>query len=471
MNRALSPEQAAIIEEGKKVLKSLENQRFSLTSELKCGIINIADAANEKDMISKKEYQIKKQMVLAVHITSDGHPRAVSYHNTKQLWYTWFDGKQKVYSKTEEGLFEKLFDLYHLTIKDHSIKGIFKLALEEKRATENCNEYTIERYEQDFKRYINDKFARKDIRKLTKSDLKKYTQELVNEIHPTKKAFFQYKSVLNIIFEYALEFDIIDVNPLLAIRNAPYYKSCESAKRQSEEKILSPEEIKLVQDTVRTYMGYKTYNGYFINGYAILFSIETGVRAGEIPALKWEDISTSAIHIHAQQLSKKGNGGKEYYYAPWTKNEKGISNGGRLFPLTNNLKALLNELKNLQDKLGIKSEFIFCHEDGEWIKTDAYETCLRRMLKSLNFPITNNHAFRMSLNSNVLIPLGIPVTDRANLLGHSVETNIKYYSFAGKDNLDDICNMLNNQVTKEENSNIISFNQIVANNNSFKNFC
>jgi len=65
------------------------------------------------------------------------------------------------------------------------------------------------------------------------------------------------------------------------------------------------------------------------------------------------------------------------------------------------------------------------------------------MLTSLNFPITNNHAFRMSLNSNVFIPLGIPVTDRARMLGHSVETNLRFYSYAGKDNIDDICNLLN----------------------------
>ena len=82
--------------------------------------------------------------------------------------------------------------------------------------------------------------------------------------------------------------------------------------------------------------------------------------------------------------------------------------------------------------------------DGEWIKTDAYETCLRRLCQSLNFKVTNNHAFRMSLNSNVLIPAGLPVTERARILGHSVETNLKYYSFAGKDSLADICELLNN---------------------------
>ena len=90
---------------------------------------------------------------------------------------------------------------------------------------------------------------------------------------------------------------------------------------------------------------------------------------------------------------------------------------------------------------------MFCHKNGEWIKTDAYETCLRRLMSGLGYNVTNNHSFRMSLNSNVFIgKYGLPATERARLLGHSVETNLRYYSFAGKDSLDDICAMLNGEI-------------------------
>ena len=124
----------------------------------------------------------------------------------------------------------------------------------------------------------------------------------------------------------------------------------------------------------------------------ILLAIETGMRAGELPSLKWSDIKSNHIHIHSQQLSNRKKGGKEYYYADWTKNEKGISQGGRKYPLTKDIRDLLSELKELQEKKGIISEYIFCHENGEWIKTDAYITCLRRLLRSMNYNITNNHA-------------------------------------------------------------------------------
>jgi hypothetical protein len=44
----------------------------------------------------------------------------------------------------------------------------------------------------------------------------------------------------------------------------------------------------------------------------------------------------------------------------------------------------------------------------------------------------------MSLNSNVLIPMGISPADRAAMLGHSIETNLKFYSFAQKDYISNV---------------------------------
>ena len=186
---------------------------------------------------------------------------------------------------------------------------------------------------------------------------------------------------------------------LIYLKNKPYMKSCDTRKARPEEKILSPEEIDSIKEEVRHRMSLKKWGSYYINGYAVLFAIETGVRVGELCALKWSDITENSIHIHAKQLDTKENGKKVYYYDTCTKNEKGIS------------------------------------EDG-------YLTFLRRLCQSKGFSVTNNHALRMSLNSNVLLPMGISVADRAAMLGHSIQTNLQYYSFAQKDYLDNVRQLL-----------------------------
>ena len=66
----------------------------------------------------------------------------------------------------------------------------------------------------------------------------------------------------------------------------------------------------------------------------------------------------------------------------------------------------------------------------------------------------------MALNSNVFIPLGMPVTMRAELLGHDVSTNEKYYSFAEKDNAQKAADFLNRSLTPNlplDKGNIINF--------------
>lgn len=465
----------------RQLLNDFLMQKKSIQVQLSCGMINEVDAATEIEMINAKERKLIRKLVSEAHVTETGAPRKITYQGSKGLYYTIMADKKKIYASKEDDLYYKLFVHYGLSITDYSFAGIFDAAIKEKAKTRNRNPGTIKHNMSEYKRYISDDFAKKDIRKITKFDLREYCQNLVNKKSLSEKNFKAFKGLLNLVFAYATEHEIIVNNPVSYINNKDYYISCTPANKNPESKILSEDEIKTVQDTVYRYMTAKRYKGYFINGYAILFSIETGIRAGEIPSLRWDDIKEDYIHIHSQQLSfdntpenlefvkTKGypfsvTKATIYYHVPWTKGEKGISIGGRKFPLTNKIKAILGELKALQTALGIVSDYVFCNMNGEWIKTDAYETCLRRMLKSLDLNVTNNHAFRMSLNSNIFIgKLNLPVTERARLLGHSVETNEKYYSFAGKNNMKDICSMLdtlneeNPEVSPRSHLKVVSF--------------
>jgi len=95
------------------------------------------------------------------------------------------------------------------------------------------------------------------------------------------------------------------------------------------------------------------------------------------------------------------------------------------------VKHILNELKEKQKKLGIHSEWVFAKENGDWITTGGYyESLYKICVDKLKLNLSNNHAFRIALNSYVLIPMGIEAPERARILGHSVETNLKHYTFS-----------------------------------------
>ena len=206
-------------------LKSLANEKKHIYEMQKCGSIKSVDAVNEIDMITAKERRIKKSLVSKAHTTEDGKPRKIKYQESKELWPTIMPDGKRMYAKTEEGLIDKLFDYYHLTIQKTTIRDLFELALEDKRQTANVVEDTLYQNRCAYNRSITEEFGKRDITTISGKDLQKYTRELVKSTELTKHAFLEYKGVLNLIFDYAIENEIITSNPDLTIKNSKYLKS------------------------------------------------------------------------------------------------------------------------------------------------------------------------------------------------------------------------------------------------------
>lgn len=434
-----------------KHLRDIEIEKLSLNEAISDGIISMADAEEEKRMISRKEFKLKKQAVDKIHVKSNGEPRTIGTHGPTPSYpngyvYTRLPGENSPKkAATITDLYNKLYLHYFGRDLNQSIRHIFELALAEKQRTDNVSSNTVYKYKHDFDRFF-DGIAERDICSITDNDLKEYTQMLVRSTAPSKKAFLSYKGVLNLIFLYAVRHKYIDQNPSASLNNSVYLKSCKK-RTSSDKKIFSEDEIELIKTEARQSLKKK----YTPNAYAVIFSILTGVRAGELVAMKWDDIDyrKAVIKIRRQQLIQIVDGKTTYFYEEGTKNEKGITSEGRLFPLSQDILSLLTEIKVVQMEHGIQSEFIFSKTDGAGVTTKSYETYLYKLCRRLGLKATNNHAFRMSLNSNVLIPLGIPVTERAKLLGHSVETNLRNYSFERRDYLETARNAFDQKGTVE----------------------
>jgi integrase len=158
------------------------------------------------------------------------------------------------------------------------------------------------------------------------------------------------------------------------------------------------------------------------------------MRIAELCSLKWKDIDLEhgVIHVHSQQLVDRETG--EYFYANWTKNEKGTPNGGRYIPIFDETREIILEYRDAFNKTGIKSEWVFANEDGSWIKVDSqYAQFLRRISSKCGCQMSNNHAIRIYFNSFVLIPAGVSLPNRARILGHTEEVNLSHYTFEEHD--------------------------------------
>ena len=285
-----------------KLLDSLKKQADCLKDQVNLGIIDSDGAALELEMITKKEKALKEQFVCSKHITNDGNKRTITHHlptsgNPKDYYITKMADGSKIKACSYDKLIEKLFSFYSDGLYDFTINTIFEVALREKAVTENPKQNTLDRINSDYKRYINKDFSSLDIRFISDKDLKRFLQDYVSKHHPKETSFLALKGILNIIFDYAYSHKLISENPLAYIKNKVYLKSCDTYHASPEEKILSPAEIKILQDEVRYRMTTKRWGAYYINGYAMLFAIETGVRVGELCALRWSDIKKKTLFI------------------------------------------------------------------------------------------------------------------------------------------------------------------------------
>lgn len=422
-------------------------QRDNLLEELKLGIINEEECLEQQMTLTKKERNLKEQLVLKNHITKTGNIRAITFNDKKQLYMTRLEDKTIISAKTYDSIIDKLYILYGCEEQRNTIINVFNLAIKEKEL-DNAKSGTIKKNKNDFKRYIDESFMNKEIKSITDEYIKSYSLNLIKKQSLNTKQFLAYKGILNLIFDYAIAKHLITQNILLGFNTRNYLASCNQVK-QTKEKLFTPDEINAIKKEVQVTMLNKKYNGYCQNGFMVLMAIETGMRVAELCSLKWEDVYINhqnelVLHIHSQLLTEYKEGHCYYYIVEYTKNEKGISNGGREFPVTDNIYKILQDIKELQEKFLIKTPYIFGDITGSYTTTRSYMNFLRRLCRRIGLSLTNNHSFRMSLNSNVLVPLNIDVAKRSYLLGHTVETNLRFYTHVTNDCINIAKTTLNN---------------------------
>ena len=403
-----------------------------------------------------------------IEFINKSHTNKISYNEKRGLYYTRVGQSKKISAKTEEDLINKLY-LYYGGIEDFSFRAIFEKALEQHQQDADNSKNTLARTKKDYKRFISDEFGEKDIREIKSSDIDAYifqylkNYETENHKSCTTQVLYALKGLFNLVFRYATSGDtpIISANPVPQ-DNTKYLKHTQTPHENPEKKAFQPDDIEKIKELC--WQRAKHNNNYVcsINALAVLLSIETGMRTAELCALQWSDISDKNIHIHAQILTedeKESN----YYYAGWTKNEKGHSRGGRRFPITNNIREIIEEITNQVTKHNVKSDYLFARKNGTFMTPQTYKEVLRKITKEVGTAKTNNHAFRIALNSYVLIPRGITAPERARLLGHSVEVNLKHYTYALANANDEIREILNGTETSghpintSQSPNIIDF--------------
>lgn len=392
------------------------------------------------EIVSRLESMTKtkteaKRIYVAVHHKQKISPLNSKKEKLKGYWYThiYVEGKRKVVQKSSENvLYDYLYDFYKEQENlPKTYEDVFNTYIEHKREC-GRSESTVKEYQR-INSFLKKSIRDKDIFLITEEELRKWLVYDYLKRKPKKEALKKTIQLIKAVFDFGIRKKVCITNPALDILVEDYVKYCDLSTRTNEERSFSDEEI----SKLRTYGLQDQQNPHAA---VMLVAMETGMRAAELPALRKDDIMDGYIFVHRQQIRDPKtdvNGKISFREVEYTKNERANPRGGRKIPITSACQEALNIALNLPGE----SDYLFHHPDGRPILKDSYAYYLRRRCESLGIKTRNNHAFRVAFNAK-LIRAGVDANQRSYVLGHSMQTNEKHYSFGDGRTVEDVKNRL-----------------------------
>ena len=184
-----------------------------------------SDAPQELSSMRKKEIQ---KLVDSVHVNRKGEPLKIRFRADKKQWYTVnpLNPDTNIGSQDLDALYKKLFRIYFienpkrkalLELQESTVEELFEPAIKDHAKRKNLVSRTLKHYRYIHRRYlVNDRrgkrFSEIKIREVTRDDVSEFFYSFSGEL--TKNDRGNLKTVIDLIFRYAYEKKIIDVNPV-----------------------------------------------------------------------------------------------------------------------------------------------------------------------------------------------------------------------------------------------------------------
>lgn len=382
---------------------------------LERGVLTIDDIAASL-LEKKKEYVIKRH-------------KSKIYMDVRGRWRTYYTEPGKpshmrkaVCKRTEDEVYSALYDMYTHK-EDHFRKRLVTIEelkddwIEYKRL-HGISEATIFKYESDWKVHLEGTpIVKRPVSTLKKHELDEWAHKLVRDNNMTHKEYINVSTLIRQPLDYAVELEIIDDNPMRKVKIEPR-RFKQSKKKSSETQVFTRDEVAALFLAAREDLENERLI-YKLCPLAFLFMFQTGLRIGEVCAVRYGDIEEGELHLQRsveRDLHKVKEGLKGNSVERWV-------------TLSSEALNIINEAKRRQMDAGVSTDGYIFSLTEEHLSYRALSECFRRYCKRAGINYRSSHKARKTFIST-LLDSGVNLNTVRELVGHKDEqTTLNSYYY------------------------------------------
>lgn len=347
----------------------------------------------------------------------DKYENALKGVHTNKIFHLsdgrWKTKNPQIAKKTKFELLEALYE-YYFGKKVLSVESVYEQWIENYKKDAEMGHRSIlsyTHYKSDWARFFHDSnIAKMDITAVKPSMIKTHYKALCSNGAITRKTLNNAKTILNHVFDYAVDNDYIVANFARSVSTKDLY--CKEVN--NELKVYTDKE----RDKIITQASAE--NDVFARAIILMFCSCT--RIGEIRALKWEDVDfeKKTMYIHREIVRRLDSEGHEIFVCV-DHTKSGLKEGNRVQPLSDKAIAVLK----IQRRKNPFGDYVFLYNNSPLI-SNTINHHLKRICERAGVEYMSSHKIRFWAVTNMYAK-GMQPADIQRLAGHADPTTTDHY--------------------------------------------
>lgn len=371
------------------------------------------------DNLAQKVAMTKREEILK------NHPYEI-WQNAKGVYFTYLpdknskEGRVRRKSKSLETLKDSIVKFYCDQEKTIYFTDVFEEWINRKLEFDEIKKQSYDRYYTDYDRFFiksDNSIVKKKFSNITSCDLEEFIKTSIRDFRLTKKTYSGLELIIRGVFKYGKSKKYTDLSISQFLDDLDMPNSIFAQKEICDEnKVFMEDELCEIVAYLKSHVD--------IWNMALLLQLQTGMRIGEIAALKWEDVEENSIHVCRTEVKQKDkNKVSKILVADYTKTV--ASNRHEVIPQT--AKWTLNRIKELNQN----GEYLFMNQ-GKRIRGNTLNKRLEANEGKINIIKKSSHSARRTYVTT-LIDNNVNESIVSDQVGHTnVLTTKKLYYRSNK---------------------------------------